>query len=162
MGAPTPRGLSDEKAARMMVALREGTTLRNSMCHRQSSKLICDAQPEYARQALPLHAANMKAAEKRKHPFKTHCKHGHTLADARVYIRPGYVRRDCRHCWAIHLSFDHAGSNNLPEAISSLAPIALAFDPVAARFPVAMATEIMEPGLRAQVIETICALFSDG
>jgi hypothetical protein len=31
----------------------------------------------------------------------THCKHGHSLADARVYYQAGYIKRDCRTCWKI-------------------------------------------------------------
>ena len=49
----TPKGLSDEKAARVLVAFREGRTLRQ-FAIRAGFDANCKAHPEYAREALPL------------------------------------------------------------------------------------------------------------
>src|ERR1700676_3145344 len=86
----TPKGLSDEKAARVLVA------------------------------ALPLLEANRKAGDKRKgerHRSRTHCKHGHTLADARVYFLKGYIQRDCRTCWKIR---SKRGGTITPEVLGKV------------------------------------------
>ena len=52
----------------MMVALREGYTLRKFGITRNCPlfKAYCEARPEYAREVLPLAAANQKAADLRK------------------------------------------------------------------------------------------------
>src|SRR5216684_4855367 len=104
MGAQTPPDLSDEKAARMMAGLRDGRTLRTLYVRRAQFKTYCEAHPEHAQEALPLIEANAKSARLRKGErlrSKTHCKHGHSLADARIYFCKGYIKRDCRTCWKI-------------------------------------------------------------
>ncbi len=53
--------LSDEKAARMMVALREGRT-RRTFRVTPARLAYFKAHPEYALEALPLMEANAKAA----------------------------------------------------------------------------------------------------
>jgi hypothetical protein len=49
--------------------------------------------------------ANAKAAQFRKGAHlrhQTHCKYGHSLADAYISRQQGgYIKRDCRTCWAI-------------------------------------------------------------
>ena len=50
----TPKGLSDEKAARVLVAFREGRTLRQFAMRAGRFDAYCKAHPEYAREALPL------------------------------------------------------------------------------------------------------------
>jgi hypothetical protein len=100
----TPKGLSDEKAARMVVALREGRTLRTFGVRTPRLDAYFKAHPEYAQEATPLIEANAKAAQQRKGVNRnlTHCKYGHSLADAYVSRQQGgYVKRDCRTCWAI-------------------------------------------------------------
>jgi hypothetical protein len=100
-----PEGLSDEKAARMMVALRGGATLRKFGVKPPRLATYFRAHPEYAREALPLIEANVEAARLRKGAHMrelTHCKHGHSLADAYVVRqRNGYIKRNCRACWAM-------------------------------------------------------------
>jgi hypothetical protein len=104
MGAQTSPGLSDEKAARMMAGLRDGRTLRTLYVSHAQFKTYCAAHPEHAQEALPLIEANAKSARLRKGErlrSKTHCKHGHSLVDARIYFCKGYIKRDCRTCWKI-------------------------------------------------------------
>ncbi len=50
----TPKGLSDEKAAGVLVAFREGRTLRQFAMRAGRFDAYCKAHPEYAREALPL------------------------------------------------------------------------------------------------------------
>ena len=58
----TPKGLSDEKAARMMVALRNRETLRQFSVRAYRLKAYFETHPDYAREAMP----NAKAALLRK------------------------------------------------------------------------------------------------
>jgi hypothetical protein len=102
--AATAKGLTDEKAARMMTALRRGQTLRTFGIRAPRLVAYFKAHPEYAREAQPLIEANNKAALLRKGARLrdlTHCKYGHSLADAYVSHQAGYIKRDCRTCWAI-------------------------------------------------------------
>jgi hypothetical protein len=62
MGATPPPGLSDEKAARMIAALREGRTLRLFGVKARRLDAYFKNHPEYAQEALPLIEANAKAA----------------------------------------------------------------------------------------------------
>src|SRR6202043_3159603 len=102
----TPVGLSDEKAARMMVALRGGGTLNKFGVKAPRLEAYFNAHPEYALEARPLIEANAKAALLRKGARlrnQTHCKHGHSLANARFFYQrtDGYLKRDCRTCGQI-------------------------------------------------------------
>jgi hypothetical protein len=97
----TLKGLSDEKAARMMVALREGRKLRLFGVKAPQLEAYFRTHPGYAREALPLIEANAKAARLRKGAHlrdRTHCKHGHSLEGARVYKKEGYSFRFCVDC----------------------------------------------------------------
>lgn len=55
---------------------------------------------------LGTHPDNMRdmTCKKRGVGSKTHCKRGHELTDANVYVhvRRGLRFRDCRTCWALH------------------------------------------------------------
>jgi hypothetical protein len=101
----TPKGLSDEKAARMMAALREGRTLWSFGVTAPRLEAYFKANLEYAREARPLIEKNKGAALLRKGAHMralTHCKHGHSLADAYVvHQRNGYTKRNCRTCWKL-------------------------------------------------------------
>jgi hypothetical protein len=103
MDTQAPPGLSEGKAARMMVALRGGGTLNKFGARAPRLEAYFLAHPEYAREARPLIEANAKAAHLRKGAHMrelTHCKHGHSLADAYVvHQRNGYIKRNCRTCW---------------------------------------------------------------
>jgi hypothetical protein len=113
----TPKGLSDEKATRMMAALRDGQTLRLFCVTAPRLDAYFAIHPEYAREARPLIEANAKAALLRKGARLrnlTHCINGHTLADARVYYQHGYIKRDCRTCWKIR---SQRGGVMKPEAL---------------------------------------------
>jgi hypothetical protein len=98
----TPKGLSDEKAARMMAALREGRTLRTFGVKPAKLEAYFDVRPEYAQEARPLIEANMKAAFLRKGAYlreKTHCVNGHLLVEhGRVAMHKGWMTRQCRAC----------------------------------------------------------------
>src|SRR6266849_799279 len=104
MGTQALPGLSDEKAARMLVAMREGRTLRKFSITRNCPrfKAYCEAHPEYARNALPLAAANQKAADRRKGEVKRNqasvvCLKGlHPMSKDNVSIHKG--RRSCIAC----------------------------------------------------------------
>jgi hypothetical protein len=99
MASPA-KGLSDEEAARMMAALREGRTRRNLGVKPARLEAYFEAHPEYACEALPLVEANAKAAQLRKGATKralTHCKYGHPLSGDNLYLAPG---RKERKCWA--------------------------------------------------------------
>jgi hypothetical protein len=99
------KGLSDERAAKFMVALREGKTHGMFGTRRRDVEAYCAANPEYAREALPLLEANAKAAYSRKGAHlrdRTHCKHGHSLEGARVYEKDGYKFRFCAECRKVH------------------------------------------------------------
>jgi hypothetical protein len=54
MGASTPPGLSDENAARMMIALREGRTLRTFGVRAPRLDTYFKTHPEFVQEALPL------------------------------------------------------------------------------------------------------------
>src|SRR5260370_30535909 len=102
MGAQTSPGLCDEKAARILVAFREGRTLKPFSMRAGQFEAYCKAHPEYARDALPLLDANRKAANQRKGARirgKTHCINGHSFAEyARVAVHKGWTTRQCRAC----------------------------------------------------------------
>jgi hypothetical protein len=101
----TPEGLSDEKAARMMVALREGRTLRKFGVKAPRLQAYFKSHPDYAREAFPLIEANAKAARMRKGAHmrdRIYCKHGHSLVGARIYIKDGYRFRFCLECRKMH------------------------------------------------------------
>jgi len=107
-----------EKAERILSALRQGKTL-NVICSgrvngkRGASQILatyirfreyCAEHPDFAREANALLAENTKAGNARKgerHRNMTHCKHGHSLADAWVTYQNGYSKRDCRTCWLL-------------------------------------------------------------
>ena len=94
--------ISDDKAARMMIAFREGRTLRNFGVKTPRLEAYFKAHPEYARAAQPLIAANAQAAHLRKgqNLNKTHCPRGHSFAQhARVCMHKGYLSRQCRPAW---------------------------------------------------------------
>jgi hypothetical protein len=93
--------ISDEKAARILAGLREGKTPRLLWTTPELIKAYCAAHPEYGREALPLMEANIKAAFLRKGAHlrnRPHCKYGHSLEGARVYVKDGYKFRFCLEC----------------------------------------------------------------
>jgi hypothetical protein len=111
----TPKGLSDEKAARMMGALRDGQTLRLFSVAGPRLEAYFATHPDYAREARPLIEANAKAALLRKganYRNKTHCKHGHPLSGDNLYLAPLRNERKCRTCVGLRLKnpkpADHA------------------------------------------------------
>jgi hypothetical protein len=94
--------LSDEKALRMLAALRAGRTLRSFAVRTARFEAYCGAHQDYAREAIPLLTANLKAAHHRKgERFRTmtHCKLGlHPMTGVNVKIR----RTGWRQCVACH------------------------------------------------------------
>src|ERR1700676_5150487 len=102
MGATAPPGLSDEKADRMMGALRKGRTLRTFGVKAPSLEAYFITHTEYAGEARPLIEANGRAAHLRKGAHirnKTHCINGHSFAEhGRVAMHKGWKTRQCRAC----------------------------------------------------------------
>jgi hypothetical protein len=98
----SPKGLSDEKAARMMAALRGGRTLRLFRVKAPCLEAYFKAQPEYARQALPLIEANKEAARLRRGDSlrsTTHCRAGlHLMTGDNVFMDGTHCRRRCLAC----------------------------------------------------------------
>ncbi|WP_339032668.1 hypothetical protein WI604_15925 [Bradyrhizobium symbiodeficiens] len=97
----TPKGLSDEKAGRMMEALRAGQTLRKFGVKALRLEAYFETHPEYAVEAGPLIEKNAKAAQFRKgsNRNKTHCKFGHPFAVyQRLNFDKGSVIRKCNMC----------------------------------------------------------------
>jgi hypothetical protein len=87
----TPTGLSDEKAARIMIGLRGGGTLRRFAVKASRFEAYCKAQPDYAREAKALLSENLQASNLRKGAAKralTHCKYGHPLSGDNLYLAP--------------------------------------------------------------------------
>jgi hypothetical protein len=96
----TLKGLSDEKAARMMAALRAGQTLRLFGVNAPRLGAYFAAHPNYAQEARPLIAANAKAALLRKGARlrnRTHCRFGHPFSGENLFVTPKGWRR-CRIC----------------------------------------------------------------
>ena len=97
----TPKGLSDEKAARMMAALREGRTLWSFSVMAPRLEAYFAANPGYAQEARPLIEANARAARQRKSSLRstlTHCKYGHPFSGENLYLAPGRKERKCLAC----------------------------------------------------------------
>jgi hypothetical protein len=117
----SPRELSDEKAARMMVALREGKTLRKFAVRAPRLEAYFKAHPDYEREARPLIAANAKAAFLRKGAYireKTHCTNGHSFAEhGRVAMHKGWLTRQCRACEVMRY---HRGGVIKPEILKKV------------------------------------------
>jgi hypothetical protein len=103
MGAQPPPGLSDEKAARILSALREGHTLKQFSMSGNCPRFIayCEAHADYGREAIALLAENIKLSNARKGARLrnlTHCKHGHPFAGKNLYISPDGKERRCWTC----------------------------------------------------------------
>jgi hypothetical protein len=94
--------LSDDKAAPMMIALREGKTLRNFGVKTYRLEAYFKAHPDYAREARPLIQANAEAAYRRKGAYlreRSHCVNGHSFAEhGRVAMHKGWIIRQCFAC----------------------------------------------------------------
>jgi hypothetical protein len=108
-----PPGMSPELANTFMAELSAGKTLRAltsgmkrygrpALATPGRYKKHCGLNPEWGAEANRLAAANAKAADKlkgRNRSDQTHCKRGHSLADAFIHISPeGWVMRNCRTC----------------------------------------------------------------
>ncbi|MCK1742228.1 hypothetical protein IVA80_15490 [Bradyrhizobium sp. 139] len=105
MGATLYR-ITDETAARLMEGLRVGKTPRMFAITPARLEAYLQTHLDYAAEARPLIAANARAAQNRKgngYRHRTHCKHGHSLADAIIHVqkRGNCVARYCRTCRSI-------------------------------------------------------------
>jgi hypothetical protein len=96
------QALSEEKAARMMAALREGRTLRTFGVRAPRLEAYFKLHPDYEREARPLIAGNAKAAHLRKGEGlrpTTHCRAGlHLMTGDNVYLDGTHGRRRCVAC----------------------------------------------------------------
>jgi hypothetical protein len=129
--AVTPKGLSDEKAARMMVTLREGLTLRKFGVKAPRLEAYFKIHPQYAQEARPLIEANAKAAHLRKGAHirnKTHCINGHSLAEyGRVAMHKGWKTRQCRACEVMRY---HRGGVIKPEVLQKVTARIISGSPI--------------------------------
>ena len=106
-----PERMTPAQANRFMAALRDERTVRRICGGGKFGPAIasltkfnkhCILYQEWGSEARRLAAANAKAADKLKggdRSNQTHCKRGHSLADAFVHVSPeGWVMRNCRTC----------------------------------------------------------------
>jgi hypothetical protein len=102
MGTATPPGLSYEKAARIMLGLRAGKTLRQLWAKASRLQAYFTSHPEYAHEARPLIEANVEVARRRRGARlsnRTHCLNGHAFAEhGRDTVFNGWRVRKCRAC----------------------------------------------------------------
>jgi hypothetical protein len=105
------RLMTTAQASKCAALLRAGWTLRRLYNGGGQGKPIvgpgklqnhCAAYPEWGAEAWRLAKDNAKAADKLKggdRRNQTHCKRGHSLANAFIHISPeGWVMRNCRTC----------------------------------------------------------------
>ncbi|MHC2247850.1 hypothetical protein [Bradyrhizobium elkanii] len=100
-GVLQPKGLTEEKAGRMMAALREGKTLRTFGVTPDRLEAYFVSHPDYEREARPLIAANNVSALRNKGAHqraKTHCNYGHPLSGDNLLMFRGGKHRRCRLC----------------------------------------------------------------
>jgi hypothetical protein len=95
--------LSDEKAARMMAALRKGKTLRTFAVRASRLEAYFATHLGYAVVAQPLIKVNAEAAQLRKAAGKrgqSHCSRGHAFSPETTRYRkdPNDPRRECKIC----------------------------------------------------------------
>ncbi|MGX1107523.1 hypothetical protein [Bradyrhizobium elkanii] len=104
-GVLQPKGLTHEKAARILSGLKEGKTLRLFWVRPDRFRDYCNKNPGYASQALPLSEANAKAARHRKGDAlrtTTHCRAGlHRMTEDNVVLDAAHGRRRCLACFRI-------------------------------------------------------------
>jgi hypothetical protein len=113
-GLMAANGLSNERAARLMVELRDGRTPKSCGVHMSNVKVYCQANPAYAAEALPLVVANMAAMEEQKlvrlvrirqtsadnRRNAEKCSKGHirTLESTFYVVSEGKLVRRCKAC----------------------------------------------------------------
>jgi hypothetical protein len=106
-----PRLMTPDQATRCAALLQAGWTLRRlyngggegtPIVSPTKFQLHCEAHPEWGAEARRLATINAKAADRlkgRDRRNQTHCKRGHSLADAFIHVSPeGWVMRNCRTC----------------------------------------------------------------
>jgi hypothetical protein len=105
--------MTPEQANTCIAVMREGKTLRRftnggkfgaPIVPLKKFKYHCSLYPEWGERAMRLAKANAKAADALKSAIArgtTHCKYGHSLADACISPTRWIQSRDCRTCWAI-------------------------------------------------------------
>jgi hypothetical protein len=106
-----PPGIPPEIATEFMTKLNAGSTVRKltsgikkfgpALVSYGRFKKHCEMHPEWASEAWRISKINASIGKGCRLRNLTHCKHGHSLADARVYYQGGYIKRDCRTCWKI-------------------------------------------------------------
>jgi hypothetical protein len=119
-----PPGIPPEMAIEFMAKLKAGSTVRKltaggkilgpAMVSYDRFKKHCELHPEWATEAWRVSKVNCNIGKGSRLRNITHCKHGHSLADARVYYQGGYIKRDCRTCWKIR---GQLGGLIKPEAV---------------------------------------------
>jgi hypothetical protein len=112
-----PPGIPPEMAIEFMTRLQSGSTIRKltsgikkygpAIVSYERFKKHCKLHPEWAHEAWRISKINGNAGKGARLRNLTHCRHGHSLADAYVSHQAGYIKRDCRTCWGIRQKFAH-------------------------------------------------------
>jgi hypothetical protein len=105
-----PPGIPPDIAMELMARLKAGSTIRKltgggklgpAIVTFDRFKKHCDLHPEWAVEAWRISKLSTRACKIAAFRAQTHCKYGHSLADARLYQKDGYVARHCRACGII-------------------------------------------------------------
>jgi hypothetical protein len=102
-----PPGIPSDMAIEFMARLSAGSTVRKltgggelgpAMVSFDRFKKHCELHPKWAAEAWRVSNASTRILKTARFRAMTHCKFGHSLADARVYQMDGYKARHCRIC----------------------------------------------------------------
>jgi hypothetical protein len=112
------KGLFNERAARLMIELRDGRTPHSLNVKEPQLEIYFANHPDYAREARPLIEANAKAARIRKghKGFRTHCGRGHEFAIHGLGYKNHVNGRRYRYCKLCNLMHSRKG-NKLPDEV---------------------------------------------
>jgi hypothetical protein len=120
-----PPGIPPEMAIEFIARLEAGSTVRKltgggkilgpAMVSFDRFKKHCELHPEWAAaEAWRISRVNAGIGKGAARRDQTHCRHGHSLADAFVTHQNGFRKRDCRTCWKIR---GQRGGLMKPEAL---------------------------------------------
>jgi hypothetical protein len=101
-----PPGMPPETAEEFMAGLKAGKTIHmltsgkygDAIVTPQRFKVHCKLHPEWAEVAQRISKESTRACKVAPFRAMTHCQYGHSLADASLYQKDGYVARHCRIC----------------------------------------------------------------
>lgn len=106
-----PPGLPPDRAVEFMARLKAGSTVRKlpgggvklgpAMVSYERFKKHCELNPTWRTEAWKISKINTSIAKGAQNRNLTHCRYGHSLANALVTYQAGYIKRDCRICASI-------------------------------------------------------------